>query len=61
MVNSEKLIGAPQRLTMPVRCRINRCRYNRVKPYLTTQLTLCVYTRVSCEGRPLSSNIPVVS
>jgi hypothetical protein len=34
MVNSEELIGATEYLTLYARCAINRCRYNRVRPYL---------------------------
>jgi hypothetical protein len=34
MVNSEELIGIAQYLTLYTRCRLNRCRYNRVRLYL---------------------------
>jgi hypothetical protein len=31
MVNSEELIVTMEYLTLQARCRINRCRYNRVR------------------------------
>jgi hypothetical protein len=34
MVNSEKLIGTTEYLTLYTRCQINRCRYKRVRQYL---------------------------
>jgi hypothetical protein len=33
MVNSEELIGTTEYLTLYARCRVNRCRYNRVQLY----------------------------
>jgi hypothetical protein len=33
MVNSEELIGTTEYLTLQRRCRINGCRYNRVRLY----------------------------
>ena len=33
--NSEQLIGTPEYLTLYARCRINRCRYNRVRLYIS--------------------------
>jgi hypothetical protein len=42
MVNSEELIGTTEYLTMQARCRINRCRYNRVPLYLYLYLLACV-------------------
>jgi hypothetical protein len=35
MVNSRELIGTTEYLTLYTRCRINRCRYNRVRLYFT--------------------------
>jgi hypothetical protein len=37
MVNSEELIGSTEYLTLQARCRINRCRYNRVRLYFDTK------------------------
>jgi hypothetical protein len=34
MVNSEELIGTAEYLTLQTRCRINRCHYKRVLPYI---------------------------
>jgi hypothetical protein len=34
MVNSEELIGTTESLTLYTRCRINLCRYKRVRLYL---------------------------
>jgi hypothetical protein len=34
MVNSEELIGTTEYLTQYARCRIQRCRYNRVRLYI---------------------------
>jgi len=34
MVNSEELIVDTEHLTLYRWCRINRCRHNRVRPYL---------------------------
>jgi len=34
MVKGGKLIGTTEYLTLLTRCRINRCRYNRVRLYL---------------------------
>ena len=31
MLNSEELIGTAKHMTLQARCRINRCRYNRVE------------------------------
>ena len=33
MVNSEELIGTREYLTLYTTCRVNRCRYNRVREY----------------------------
>jgi hypothetical protein len=33
MVNSEELIGTTEYLTLQTRCRLKRCRYNRVRLY----------------------------
>ena len=33
MVNSDELLGTTECLTLYTRCRINRCRYNRVGLY----------------------------
>jgi hypothetical protein len=41
MVNIEELIGATEYLTLYTRCRLNRCRYNRVRlqyPFKTHEL-----------------------
>jgi hypothetical protein len=35
MVISEELIGTTEHLTLYARCRIDRCRYNRVLLYIT--------------------------
>jgi hypothetical protein len=32
MSNSDELIGITEHMTLDARCRINRCRYNRVRP-----------------------------
>ena len=40
MVNSEELIGTTEYLTLYTRRRITRCRYNRVRLYLYTYMTL---------------------
>jgi hypothetical protein len=34
MVNSEELIGTAEFLMLSAKCRIDRCRYNRVLPYV---------------------------
>jgi hypothetical protein len=34
MVNSDELIGTTVPVTLQARCRINRCRYNRVRLYM---------------------------
>jgi hypothetical protein len=34
MVNSDELIGTTEYLTLQARCRINRCRYNRILLYV---------------------------
>jgi hypothetical protein len=36
MVNNEELIVTTEHLTLYTRCRINRCRYKRVRLYLCT-------------------------
>jgi len=33
MANNEELIGTTEYPTQQTRCRINRCRYNRVRMY----------------------------
>jgi hypothetical protein len=33
MVNSEELIGTTEHVTLYASCRLNRCRYNRVRLY----------------------------
>jgi hypothetical protein len=38
MVNSDELIGNTEYLTLQMRCRINRCRYNRVRLYMQCKL-----------------------
>ena len=45
MVNSEESIGTTEYLTLQTRCRINRCRYNRVQLYFQSSLGLpsCLY------------------
>jgi hypothetical protein len=40
MINSEELIGITEYLTLQTRCRINRCRYNRVRLYIN----ITIYT-----------------
>jgi hypothetical protein len=37
MVNSEELIGIIEYLTLQARCRIDRCRYNRVILFVVRQ------------------------
>jgi hypothetical protein len=34
MVNSDELIGTTEYLTVETMCRINRCRYKRVRLYI---------------------------
>jgi hypothetical protein len=34
MVNGEESTGTTEHTTLQARCRINRCRYNRVRLYL---------------------------
>jgi hypothetical protein len=34
MVNREELIGTAEHVTLYARCRLNRCRYNRVRLYV---------------------------
>jgi hypothetical protein len=46
VVNSEKLIGTTEYLTLYTRCRINRCRYNRVRP---VYIYIYIYCDVSRE------------
>jgi hypothetical protein len=36
MVNSDELISTTEYLTLYTRCRINRCRYNRVRLYFVS-------------------------
>jgi hypothetical protein len=46
MVNSEELIGIIEYLTLYTRCRLNRCRYNRVQLHVLFNaviLCVCVY------------------
>jgi hypothetical protein len=38
MVNSDELNGTTEYLTLQARCRINRCRYNRVRLYSASSL-----------------------
>jgi len=40
MVNSEELVGTTEHLTLYMRCRINRCRYKRVRLYCPVQCAL---------------------
>jgi len=35
MVNCDELLGSTEYLTLYTWCHINRCRYNRVRPYLS--------------------------
>jgi hypothetical protein len=42
MVNSDEITGTTEYLTLQTRCRINRCRYNRVQLYITIKLKLFV-------------------
>ena len=44
MVNSEELIGTKEHLTLYKRYRINRCRYNRVRLYLVSDI--CKFNRI---------------
>ena len=44
MINSEELIGTTKYLTLYVGCRINQCRYNRVR--LCVCVCVCVYVCV---------------
>jgi hypothetical protein len=37
MVNGGELLGTTEHLTQQARCRINRCRYNRVRLYIGVQ------------------------
>jgi hypothetical protein len=37
MVNIEELIGTTEYLTLQGRCRINRCRSNRVRLYVESE------------------------
>ena len=39
MVNDEELTGTAEYLTLQTRCRINRCRYNRIRPLLPPTVT----------------------
>jgi hypothetical protein len=39
-VNSEELIGTTEHVTLYTRCRLNRCRYNRVRLYFNTSITI---------------------
>jgi hypothetical protein len=34
MVNNEELIGTTEYLMLQTKCRINRCRYSRVRLYI---------------------------
>jgi hypothetical protein len=34
MVNTDELIGTTEHLTLKTRCRLNRCRYNRVRSFV---------------------------
>jgi hypothetical protein len=45
MVNNEELIGTTEYLTLWTRCRINQCRYNRVRLYFVI--------RQQCKRNPL--------
>jgi hypothetical protein len=44
MVSSEELIGTTEELTLYARCRINRCRYNRVRLHYGTKRDRIVIT-----------------
>jgi hypothetical protein len=47
MVNSDELIGSTEYLTLYTRCRINRCRYNRVRLYVVSSLrTVLTFTLI---------------
>jgi len=35
MVNCDELIGIREYLTLQARCRINRCRYNPIRLFIT--------------------------
>jgi hypothetical protein len=43
MVDSDELIGTTEYLTLQVRCRINRCRYNRVLLYIWANIYIYIY------------------
>ena len=47
MINSEELIGTTQYLTHYTRCRINRCRYNRVRLYINFGFSVQQHTKFS--------------
>ena len=53
MVNREELVGTTEYLTLYASCRINRCRYNRVRLYfrmIHAKRTPCLKrTRVGIE------------
>jgi len=61
MVNNEELIGTTVYLTLYTGCRINRCRYNRVRLYVVLQLCInnmyILYKYNMCVYIYINSNI----
>jgi hypothetical protein len=43
MVSSEELIGTTEHVTLYSKCRLNRCRCNRVRLILKQKVTECVH------------------
>jgi hypothetical protein len=54
MINSEELAGIPEYLTLWMRCRINRCRCNRVRLCMEVSDQLSVLGVLIPEMNPLS-------
>jgi len=47
MVNALELIGITEYLMLQTSCRINRCRYNGVRLYLSVPITLLVHNNIT--------------
>jgi hypothetical protein len=56
MVNSKELIGTTGYMTLQTRCRIPRCRYNRVRLYIKFP-TQCVWGEGTVQGTTLSLSV----
>ena len=49
MLSNEELIGTTEYRTLYTRCRVNRCRYNRVRLHICVCVCVCVCIRHPCD------------